>query len=147
MLVFTLRRIWARSQPRCSENVPMSSQGAAKEANLGAKSINMSQLGRQDDQLRANLGPFFDHFWVQERLRNKVEIKSLLEPPSRGKNLQKPKQNDHFYKPVLANEREARFLFLKSTRPKGANRSEWEPIGANRRQQEQEEPLGANRRQ
>ena len=40
-------------------------------------------------------------------------------------------------KPVLANEREAHFLFLKSTRPIGANRSEWEPIGANRRQEEQ----------
>ena len=58
-----------------------------------------------------------------------------------------PKSIKNLLKPVLANEREARFLFLKSTRPIGANRSEWEPIGANRRQQEQEEPLGANRRQ
>ncbi len=63
-------------------------------------------------------------------------------------NLSKSYKIDEIHrKPVLANEREARFLFLKSTRPIGANRSEWEPIGANRRQQEQEEPLGANRRQ
>ena len=31
--------------------VPMSSQGGAKEANLGSESAKMSQLARQDDQL------------------------------------------------------------------------------------------------
>ena len=42
--------------------VLMCSHGAAKEANLGARSSNMSQLGRQDDQLEALLTPFFHHF-------------------------------------------------------------------------------------
>ena len=31
--------------------VPMSSQGGAKEANLGSESAKISQLARQDDQL------------------------------------------------------------------------------------------------
>ena len=51
-------------------------------------------------------------------------------------------------KPVLANEREARFFFGKyKEEPMRTNRSEGQAIRASRRQQEQEEPLGANKRQ
>ena len=57
-------------------------------ANLDAKTTN----------LRLTRNHFSIILEVQERLRNKVEIKSLLGPPQRAKNHQKPQQNHHFYK-------------------------------------------------
>ena len=56
-----------------------------------------------------------------------------LGPQESMKSIQIHLKSNKIYKsienqPVLANEREARFLFLRSTRPIGANRSKWEPI-------------------
>ena len=93
---------------------------------------------------------------VQTRSQNGARSRQMMPDPGPQesmKSTQIHRKSSKIYeiyrKPVLANEREARFYFFGKYKEeqRGTNRSQGGAIGASRRQQEQEEPLGGNRRQ